>query len=338
MNKKSLIFLTGITLLTLGYAFFSIVKPNYSSTSAAQTAVMPQLAKELDTITQVIIETADQTTVISRNEQNDWQMDSKHQYPVQQSVIRETLLNFANAQILAPMTKDPQKLGLLGLGDASPELKKVTFKGLSSPDTLYIGRQVTLNTPSNNMQVSEFYVRYPKDSQGLHVKGDLSLPRSHIDWLDFDHVAIPKDQIKSVILTHQDGEEIRLRQAPDLGTGFTLKNLPEGRKEKYQFVGNQIAFALHEATFLDVAPFNPSQSTPISSIQFHLLDESTTTVNVVKKDEKYWITLHKSQESTQDKTSPQWLYSVTSLTSSSLTKRMEDLLEPQPKDENSDTK
>ena len=98
-------------------------------------------------------------------------------------------------------------------------------------------------------------VRLASEAQSWQVRGPrVSVATAPKDWMELEVLKIDGKRVRSARIDHADGEVIRLERAARDSNTFKVLDLPPGRVEKYEGVGNAVATALSYFNLEDVRP------------------------------------------------------------------------------------
>jgi stage V sporulation protein SpoVS len=147
-------------------------------------------------------------------------------------------------------------------------------------------------------------------------------------------VNIGAEKVKTVTITHADGETIVVGKSDREQTDFDVSGLPEGRELSYATVGNDIAGALAGLELQDVrASINGAVA---ATAVYQTWDGLKITTQIIAEDEDAWVTF--AAESTVEESGASdaateirarvsgWQYRLPDYKKNLLTRRWDDIL------------
>ncbi len=251
------------------------------------------------------------------NDGSGWLVVDRN-YPADVAKVREVLLTFAHASVLEEKTSNPDRYALLGVQDPGEgsESIGVTIAGADTTYSLIVGKQ---------NQTSYRYVRIRGEATSLLIDRNPDLPEDASGWLDNELIDVATADVREVIITHADGEVLRVSR-PDAETmDFTAADIPEGRELSYPTVANSIGGALNGLELEDVR--SASGGEPIASVAFSTFDDRSINVSVLAADDVRWIALAGDGV---DETLAGREFRIAEFRANQLTRRWEDILEALP--------
>lgn len=283
MNKGNLRILA-IVLAGLVLALFALRAGNDDSDAGGEL-LFPHLKGEINDVTNVTITRhgEDEPTVVSRVEQG-WIIASRDGYAADVGKLRELLLALADARLVERKTSNPELYERLGIRDPAAEDSDgvlLELQGTSSDYRLIVG---------NTAQGGYRYVRIAGDPQGWLIDKNPAIPDSPGGWLEKSIVDIKAAGVRSVVIHHQDGEEIRIGKESADATDFEVMNIPEGRELSYAAIANSIGGALNALTLDDVRKAEGSTADVVTTT-FETFDGVRVVVATVEEEDEYWISV-----------------------------------------------
>ena len=227
-------------------------------------------------------------------------------------------MTFAHASVLEEKTSNPDRYALLGVQDPGEgsESMGVTIAGGDTTYSLIVG---------NENQTSNRYVRIQDEATSLLIDRNPELPEDPAGWLDPQLIDIATADIREVVITHADGEAVRIAK-PDVETmDFAATGIPEGRELSYPTVANSIGGALNGLELEDVRSASGGEA--IATVEFSTFDGRRISVSVFAADDVRWIALDGDgvDESLADRE-----FRIAEFRANQLTRRCEDILKPLP--------
>lgn len=244
MNTRSLKVLA-VLVLVLFVAVFALNRPA-NDDGERNELLFPDLKDRLDEVSEVTIADAGGAVTITRTEEG-WVVPDKGGYEANTGALRELLLAIAEARTIEQKTSNSELYERLGVEDPMGEGSNgvlVESAGLGTDDFALI-----LGDP---VQGEYRYVRLADAKESWLIDRNPEIPADAGGWLAADIVDIPSSSVRSVTITHPDGEAIRIRKADPEAANFEVDGIPEDRELSYPSVANGVAAALASLTLEDV--------------------------------------------------------------------------------------
>lgn len=289
MNPRTIKWLAvaAVALLAL---MFVVERANRTDTVAGGDFLLPGFKDQLNDVNKLVVTdfTGDSSITILRDGER-WTVEEKDSFPADTGTLRETLLALADARQLEQKTANPDRLPQLGLGGPdSGEGTKVDVYGDGFNYSLIIG---------NEAQSKNRYVRMADEDQAWLIDRNPDLAESAAGWLVADLLDIDATRIRSVSVTHSDGESIHLDKAASSDSNFVVSEIPEGRELSYATVANGIAGVLKGLEMEDVR--RAVEGETVSKTVFTTFDGLVVTVSrfgqaspVADEDvEEFWFAI-----------------------------------------------
>jgi hypothetical protein len=218
------------------------------------------LRESINDVTRLrIVEAGDKAAVTLQRDKDSWIVAERGGYPADIAKVRETLIKFAEANLVEAKTANPERHAALGVEDiAGPEAKgvRVEIDG-KVPAKIVIGTFSTQNSAS--------FVRRNDEAQSWLARGNLIVERQVSNWLAKDLVDIASDRIMRVEIARGGQSFAVVKQSPDQ-TGYTIENLPASRELLSEYEANGIASVLAGLKFDDVAKAESAVPDPASML------------------------------------------------------------------------
>ncbi len=280
MNIKSLSVLVVVTMVVV-IAAVSLTQTEV--TPLKKGKLFPQLAATIDQVTTVNVQTNTETITMIRDESWNWQMQEKHNYPVEANKVNSLLLEMTELTILEAKTSNSELYSKIGVDDVSaPDAQSILLTLKTKSDSLasiIIGNSQIAKIDSTR---NEIYVRKPDDKQVWSVLGKLSVEKQLNDWLERLIVNIKNDNVRQVAI----GEDILIfKDTPD-DEEFQLDDLPVNGTVKMPYVLKNIATTLSNLEFDDVIAADKLELKPEIKAVFTTFDGLEVTMQVAKQNDK----------------------------------------------------
>ncbi len=293
MNAKTFSFLAVITLAVI-IAAVVLTQPETTTTSEKPT-FFPDLGTVLNDVTEINISTKGETVTLIRDENGQWRLKEKHNYPVAVKKVHDLLLGAAYLTVLEAKTSKPASYSKIGVVDVTEENAKstlITFKKAAGETlaSLIVGNDRLAKTDSTRREI---YVRKPDEKQAWLTLGQLPREREATDWLAQEIVNLDSDNIRQVSITHPDGENFLVFKDTPKDEEFQLADLPENAKVKFPYMLRNLATTLTRLDLDDVmiASEMAFDDKATTRAVFTTFDGLEVTMITTKKEDKHYATL-----------------------------------------------
>lgn len=249
MNLRNLL----ILFAALGLAALAawLLSEDDSASLSEGDRVLPGLSAALNDINSVTVRRAGDTTVATlRRDDAGWVIADRDDYPANFARIRQNLRGLADAQIFEAKTANAEFYERLGVRDIADPEATGTELDIQTPG--YSARVIIGRTDEGGGSLA--YVRRAGEAQSYLVTASLDPGTSAADWLDTAILDLPSTRVRSVQLSHPDGEILAIAKPRSESTNYTVADVPEGRSLTYDGVANAIGAALAGLKLDDVEP------------------------------------------------------------------------------------
>ena len=258
---RNLVLLALATLVALLAAVAAVVNDRSSvRTSFVPHPLFEGLNDRLDRADRIVYTLSrgmggEEKIVLEKNGEGIWGVAARGGYPVNEELIRKTLLGVGNMEAYEPRTANPEwhrNLGLLKPEDIGSAIRVELFHGEDRLAGLLVGK-----IPERAVDVKGeglIYVRRDGEDQSWLARGRLPLHKNIVDWLDPAFVDIKREELARVTLWAGTEKPVVIERESPNAANFAIANVPEGRATRGAPVVNKAATALIDAGFDDVAP------------------------------------------------------------------------------------
>jgi len=293
-----------------------------SSSLTQGRALLPAFAEHANSAQQVRIVTADADPVTLRQVSGEWVNNARDDYAVDIGKLRPLIVALADARIVEEKTSDPAHYENLGVGDPDDGGKgtKIIVEGEDFSYTVIFGESA---------QGNYRYARLAGEATSYLIDQNPTIPSTTNEWLLADILDINSEQIRSVAITHDDGETIVIDKDTEDQTDFTVRDIPAGRELSYATVANGIAATLSSLEFDDVrkaldVPYD-------TSAVFETWEGLQVTARVRTEGEESWVAFTAEGEPAETATDINsrlsgWQYKLPDHKKNLLTRRWDDIL------------
>ena len=246
--------------------------------------LLPELAGELDEITQVTVMGAgsERVATLQRGEDGNWSIAEKAGYPADVEKVHHTLISLAESRIVEPKTANPDFYDRLGVEDVASDDAggvAVTLAGTDSQVNVIVG---------NTEGASQRYVRVPEQAQSFLIDRDPEVGGETTDWLAAEILAIPGSRMARVTVTHPDGEVVSVSKADPDQSNFDVEAMPEGRELQYASIANVMGTVLSNLSLQDVEPLTATD-VPVTVTEWATFDGLVITAESFERDDEPWV-------------------------------------------------
>lgn len=255
MNPRILISMLAATVVAAVLTALTLHSREASVRATSESAkLFPDLMPKINDAAVLAVERKDGGYELRKSGET-WVVAEKGDYPADVSPIAKTLIALAQMTTVEPKTSDPARYAQLGVQDPGAEgstSTKLTVKDSAGG----VLASVIVGKAHEGKQggTGQVYVRKPGDAQSWLAKGSLDLKEKSVDWLQKEILKVPRDRVRSVEVTHPDGEVVHVDREKPSDTNFTLHDIPPGKELSYPSVAGSMANALEWLNFEDVVP------------------------------------------------------------------------------------
>ncbi len=337
MNNRTMIWLAGALVILAILAM--IGQRGQQPQTQSGNMFLPGLLESLDDVRRVEIVGAgeERLATLERND-SGWTVLERGGYPADLTKTRHALLSLAETQILEAKTANPalhDRLGLEAITSDTAGGIAVELIGLAEPVRIIVG------DAEGDYQR---YVRRQGEDQTYLINRDPELATSAVDWLDTEIVNVDGERIQHVTVSRSDGEPLIVSKAVRGQANFTVENIPEGRKIRYDSIANVMGNILESLTLDDVEPLTETTDEVIVT-EFRTFDGLVITARSLERDDSAWASFASAVDPTLPPESEQtradaaveateinervqgWWYQIATYKFDQLTREIADLLQ-----------
>lgn len=225
-----------------------------------------------------------------------WRMQEKGDYPIRTPVIRQAILTVSDLTVVDRKTSKPENYPLLGVqdpGEGSPSiLFELTDANGESIASIVLGRvERGLNTLHR-------YVRLTGDPRAFYIEGIAAVEPDPMRWINKEVFRVPRAYIHEIVITHPDGEVVRIERSGLNTKDFTLDNIPPGSMLSDPMDINILGSSFQYLGLDDVAPMDrdPSEFEPGVVAYARTFDGFIMTAHLFDLDDATWAWFEASSE------------------------------------------
>lgn len=240
MSSRTFIILIAIILAMV--ALFYTTPSEFDDIE--QELFLPALKAGINDVDKITI-TGTNNEVVATVERGDtqWSVAERSGYPANVGKIRSNLIALADAMIVEAKTTDPALYERLGVQDLDQPDASGTRIDIDGP-----GQSISLIVGETGIRGNMAYVRATDSEQSYLITADLDLGAETADWLVREIINISSSEIRSVTISHPDGNSLGIEKSSRDETGFTVLDIPEGRELSYDSIADPIGGLLTALT------------------------------------------------------------------------------------------
>lgn len=281
MNQKTIKYL-GATVVGLILLLVIMRTSDDNNAIVSGGMLLPDFRAIANNVSEVRISrtSADESLRLERVDGN-WVVTDRDNYAADVGKIRQLIIALADAKIVEEKTSNPDNYDRLGVKDPQD--------GGSGTEVVVVSGDATNSVILGEEAQGEFrYARVSGEQQSFLVDQSPDLPAEVGDWLLPDVLDLAATRIRSVTISHADGETIAIEKSERAQTDFDVLGVPEDRELSYATVANGIAGALADLTLDDVRA--ATDAPPSTTTVFDAWNALQITAEIVEDDDTSWIT------------------------------------------------
>ncbi len=294
MRAGSFLTLLLATLLAVAAAAVVLTSgPDRSVDTATGAPAFPALIEAPEAVHEIEVTAAGESFTLARNENNRWVLPAHGGFPADQSQVRLLLQGLSKLTLYQPKTALEERLPRLWLEDPAAPDSKGARVTLRDGEGAVLADAVLGRTSNDLLGTVEggIYIRFGTQTQAWLAAGKLPVPGKLLDMLDRSIVSLPDDTIRSVAVTHPDGNVI-LAERDSADLPMTLQSgLAEGQSPDPKAVA-RLAALVETLLFEDVQP-SDSVSFPAETVLTTVtsFDGIELTFELARVDGQPWLRL-----------------------------------------------
>jgi hypothetical protein len=293
--KRSIIYLAILTILALLALWMFAPGAGPAGNSAANSLLLPGIAKQINDVNRVEIVSAGNTTVATLvKTDHSWQLEQMAGYRADWPKLQKLLAALAQARVIENKTDKPEYYSRLGVEDiAAGNAGGVLVKlGIDDQFTgVLIGHEAQGRTGQ--------FVRLQNATASALVDRRLEVPTGPMAWVDTTIVDINASEVAEVEIIHPGGERILVTRVSADQTDFELAGLPPGREIKSSWAVNSLGSVF---SMLNMETVRPADSIDWSgAVKMRLLMFSGLEIlsDALENEGEYLLRLHASHPASE---------------------------------------
>ena len=253
MTPNSVLVLAAATALSVAAAAVSVKVNQGYAISSDDGLLFPGLMDKVDSVTKVVVNNKDQEITIIRTKDGIWQVPASDGYSASISQVQKSTLQVAQLSYFEKKTANVKRYQRLHLGDlehAGSQARRIRL--FKSDDAvladLIVGKK-RYNLPGTITEGA--YIRQPGDPQTWLANGEIDVEVELKTWLRNSILNIREEDVLSAEIRHPGGEVVRISKENSKDRNFTLHDIPEGKKLRYDSDPDNIANVVEDLEMLD---------------------------------------------------------------------------------------
>ena len=243
-NKLIALSLVTITVIVAATIFANLHAPQSDKQKAS---FFPELIKQIESVNYISIKGYNDSINLTRK--NDiWGIDEFDGYPALPEKIKSAVLGAADLKINASKTALPRLYHRLGV--EGPEVEDTASLLLTLSDSnqnkiieVIVGKPRLSSSAKNT---SGLYVREPEKEKSYLVDGVLDISAIKTDWIKRSLFDIPAEAVKSVSVSHADGDSYTLYKNEKGQEYFELEDMPNNQELASELIINRFGTILQD--------------------------------------------------------------------------------------------
>jgi hypothetical protein len=243
-NKLIALSLITITVIVAATIFANLRAPQSDKQKAS---FFPELTKQIESVNYISIKGYNDSINLTRK--NDiWGIDEFDGYPALPEKIKSAVLGAADLKINASKTALPRLYHRLGV--EGPEVEDTASLLLTLSDSnqnkiieVIVGKPRLSSSAKN---ISGLYVREPEKEKSYLVDGVLDISAIKTDWIKRSLFDIPAEAVKSVSVSHADGDSYTLYKNEKGQEYFELEDMPNNQELASELIINRFGTILQD--------------------------------------------------------------------------------------------
>lgn len=243
MTPKSVIILAAAAALGVAAAAAALKANHGYTVRTAGGPVFPGLIDKIDAVAKVQVNHNKGETVVTRGDEGVWMIAASDGHPADLGQVQKSILQLAQLRYLEKKTAKKKLYERLHLQDIDAEdsdARRIRlFDAKNAPVADLIVGKKRYNLPGAVTEGA--YIRKPSDPQTWLASGEINVETSLKSWLRNSILNIREEDVLEVEIRHPDGEIVKISKADPKAPNFTLHEIPEGKKLRYDSDPNTIA-------------------------------------------------------------------------------------------------
>lgn len=357
MNRRSLMALGGATAVAVLAAVAGTnLRPGDAPQAVTGERLFPNLAARAGDVASMVIQRG-ATTITLQKSEDRWVAVERGNHPALFDRVRETIFDIAQLRTLEPRSANPEMYAAMQVEDPAGENAQsvlVRLRDAQGGDiaALIVGRSRT----GRGADDDTVFVRRASEAQAWLARGKLSISRDIATWLERGVLDIAAERVQRVALIQPDGARVVVERANRETQDFTLQDIPAERRAKAGFEINQVGRAFDRLELDDVRRAAAMAFVPDGArAELETFDGLIVSAEFARFEDATWVRFIARARPAPDGAQPaapaqpasgeqprdiaaevaainarlgEWAYKLPAFRVESMTRSMEDLLEP----------
>ena len=256
MTPKSFIALAalaGVSTIAASGATFVTATPTAKVVSAEPA--FPDLRTDPNAVAKIEVTSNGGSFTIERGDDGFWTAPERHNYRVDDSTVRELVVNLADMQLVAAKTAKPERYSRLEVEDTDADdsqsraLRLMDAEGETIAEAVIGKRHFGMTGQSKQGT----YIRRADEVQSWLASGGVRVNDQLEDWLSPDILNVARDTVKRVAMTPADGTAyVAAREVAE--AAIEIIDIPEAWADAEPKPADRLLAVMANLTLSDVAP------------------------------------------------------------------------------------
>jgi hypothetical protein len=298
MSRQRLIVLFIAAFIAIAGAMYLSAQRNLPRDTQGM-ALLPSLAKELNTVTMLRVYKGSPTAVITLQKQGErWTVAERANYPADVPKLRKLLLALSAAKIREEKTSNPASFAVIGVEDPTTAAATGAQIEVLAQDGKHV---VIVGKPTGDGS----FVRRGGENTSYIVEPAISFEAEPRYWIETQLLDLSAVKIQSMEVKPATGPGYAVRRAPAAAAAtpnaaaaavFTLEGVPSGRKSADPQTLAPSDSSLSRLTADDVAQAGDLDFTMASIVKLTMSDGNIITLSGAAIGNKRWIEIAATQD------------------------------------------
>ncbi len=290
MSRQRFAWLLAAALLVISVALYLNTRRNVSRESNGVSLLLPTLAGELDSVTQLgVRKGAAAPSVTVHKTANVWTVAERGDYPADVAKLRKLLVSLGDARIVEEKTSDPANFSIIGVEDP-------TQPGATGVEVTVTARDGAHAVIVGKSGADGNFARRVGENKSFLVEPAIAAETQPRDWIDSRLIDVPVASIQSIEVKPATGPGYVIRRVKPNEDAFTLEGIPAGRKAVDSHALAPSNTVLGNLTAEDVAAAADIDFSKPNQAILTLSDGAVITVTGAPVGDKRWIQLKSSKD------------------------------------------
>lgn len=248
---------------------------------------LPELQSALPQLRKVVLQSSSERVTLERT-QAGWGVVERSGYPVDFKSLEELLRAVSQARLLEQKTSKPEYFSRLGLVDIEqPDSKAVLLELWGTPEQALV--RVLLGDPAESRKGR--YVRAASSNETWLIDQSPEPLTGAPDWIDRHFLDVDFARVARVTRTLSNGGGFVAERATPEAPSLSVRELPAGRKPRYEAVFDGAARAVLSAEIEDVKPLQQGDFVAGKTVRtlIETTDGLALEIDVTKDESGSWV-------------------------------------------------